>query len=136
MDGAPLALAAPRQGEMLVEKVSLDAFQSTALASYLHAHGVQRVYLAGFGTAGSILFTAQSAFAHGFATIVIEDACADSVPALHHQTLATYGGRLFSTTTVAELVCMHDRVPQLPVTNRYTYSASLINDCSKQLSAN
>jgi nicotinamidase/pyrazinamidase len=52
-----------------------DRKTPTGLTGYLFERGIERVYAVGLATDFCVSWTAQDARAHGFETIVIEDAC-------------------------------------------------------------
>jgi maleamate amidohydrolase len=78
----------PQAGEPVLVKQYASAFFGTALASTLHAAGVDTVVLAGVSTSGCVRATAMDALNCGFRPQVVRDACADRTTALHENTLA------------------------------------------------
>jgi nicotinamidase-related amidase len=75
-------LAADRCAKV-VEKHTYDAFFETELRSFLQSHHIDTLYVTGVETNVCVLFTALSALSNGFATVVLEDCVATSLPALH-----------------------------------------------------
>jgi maleamate amidohydrolase len=78
----------PQAGEPVLVKQYASAFFGTALASTLHAAGVDTVVLAGVSTSGCVRATAMDALNCGFRPQVVRDACADRTTALHENNLA------------------------------------------------
>jgi nicotinamidase/pyrazinamidase len=52
-----------------------DRITKTGLDGYLHARGIEHVYLCGLATDFCVAWSAEDARSFGFATTVIEDAC-------------------------------------------------------------
>lgn len=71
----------------VVEKPTYDAFFATDLRSFLQSRAIDTLYLAGVETNVCVLFTALTALTNGFATVVIEDGVATSLPALQEPAL-------------------------------------------------
>lgn len=67
----------------VVEKHTYDAFFETELRGFLRFQHIDTLYLAGVETNVCVLFTALSALSNGFATVILEDCVATSLPALH-----------------------------------------------------
>jgi nicotinamidase-related amidase len=67
----------------VVEKYTYDAFFETELRGFLQSHHIDTVYVAGVETNICVLCTALSALSNGFATVILEDCVATSLPALH-----------------------------------------------------
>lgn len=78
----------PQAGEPVLVKQYASAFFGTALASTLHAAGVDTVVLAGVSTSGCVRATAMDALNCGFRPQVVRDACADRTTAVHENNLA------------------------------------------------
>jgi maleamate amidohydrolase len=78
----------PDVGEPVLVKQYASAFFGTALASTLHAAGVDTVVVAGVSTSGCVRATAMDALNSGFRPQVVRDACADRSPALQQNNLA------------------------------------------------
>lgn len=69
--------AAPRDGELVVAKPRASAFFNTAVATYLHALGVDDLIIAGTTTSGCVRASVVDAFSHGFRPYVVEQAVFD-----------------------------------------------------------
>ena len=75
-------LAADRCAK-IVEKHTYDAFFETELRGFLRFHHIDTLYIAGVESNVCVLCTALSALSNGFATVILEDCVATSLPALH-----------------------------------------------------
>jgi nicotinamidase-related amidase len=80
---APLAEAAPRDGEQTIVKRLPNAFAGTELADALRATGRNEIILVGAMTHMCVSSTARAALDLGFRTTIIADACASrALPAV------------------------------------------------------
>ena len=79
--GSPLGAWAdglmPLDGEIVISKQYPSAFFGTPLARLLHEQKIDTVLITGVTTSGCIRATCVDAMCHGFAPIIIEDACGD-----------------------------------------------------------
>jgi maleamate amidohydrolase len=97
----------PQAGEPVLVKQYASAFFGTALASTLHAAGVDTVVLAGVSTSGCVRATAMDALNCGFRPQVVRDACADRTTALHENNLADLDAKY------ADVVDLQDALARL-----------------------
>ncbi|BCB90111.1 N-carbamoylsarcosine amidase [Phytohabitans suffuscus] len=67
----------PRDGELVVAKSRASAFFNTPVATYLHALGVDDLFVAGTTTSGCVRASVVDAFSHGFKPFVVEQAVFD-----------------------------------------------------------
>lgn len=92
VDGSPLAAfpdaLQPAPGDIIVTKHYASAFFGTALASTLHALGVDTAVIGGFSTSGCVRASTLDTLQHGFAPYVVRDACADRAQAPHEANLS------------------------------------------------
>jgi maleamate amidohydrolase len=100
-DWGALALA-PEPGEPVLVKQYASAFFGTALASTLHAAGVDTVVLAGVSTSGCVRATAMDALNSGFRPQVVREACADRTPEVHENNLADLDAKYADVTDLRE----------------------------------
>ncbi|MDO7843397.1 isochorismatase family protein [Sphingomonas immobilis] len=77
----------PLPSEIVVSKQYASAFFGTALASTLHAMGIDTVMLTGFSTSGCVRASALDALQHGFAPFVVREACGDRAAGPHEASL-------------------------------------------------
>lgn len=98
---------APRPGEIVVDKPGYSAFHATDLERILTARSVRRLIFAGVTTDVCVHSTLRSAVDRGYECVLVEDACAATVPANHRaavDTITTEGG-IFGAVTTAGAVC-------------------------------
>lgn len=109
-------LAAP-QAELIVRKGfrrEIDSYSAfyendhttpTGLAGYLKERGLTRVFLAGLAFDFCVRYSAADAHRHGFAAVVIEDACRgidmNGSVAATRRSLASLGARLVTADDIA-----------------------------------
>ena len=79
----PIERLASDRCAKVVEKHTYDGSFETELRGFLRSHHVDTLYVAGVETNVCVLFTALSALSNGFATVILEDCVATSLPALH-----------------------------------------------------
>jgi nicotinamidase-related amidase len=77
----------PTPGETVVTKQYASAFSGTSLAATLTARRIDSLVICGLSTSGCVRATATDAIAHGFAPIVVSDACGDRTVAIHDANL-------------------------------------------------
>ncbi|MEH3155462.1 MAG: isochorismatase family protein [Gordonia paraffinivorans] len=77
----------PDPGETVVTKQYASAFSGTSLAATLTARRIDTLVICGLSTSGCVRATATDAIAHGFAPIVVADACGDRTQAIHDANL-------------------------------------------------
>ena len=105
---------APLPGEIVVMKSEVNAFQDTELLGLLRDAGIERLVLCGMQTHMCLEGAARAAADHGFACVVVADACATrdlerdgSVVAaedVHRATLATLDGAYAEVVDTAALL--------------------------------
>lgn len=83
----PIKRLAAERCAKIIEKHTFDAFFETELRAFLRFTQIDTLYVAGVETNVCVLFTALSALTNGFATVILEDCVATSVPALHEPAL-------------------------------------------------
>ena len=79
----PIKRLASDRSAKVIEKHTYDAFFETELRGLLRFHHIDTLYVAGVETNVCVLCTALSALSNGFATVILEDCVATSIPALH-----------------------------------------------------
>ena len=80
----------PHQGEMVIDKNTTSAFNSSNLDAYLHARQVQNLVICGTATNHCVDNTARDAADRGYNVILVEDGCHDSEPHNHDVTVRTF----------------------------------------------
>jgi biuret amidohydrolase len=93
---------APRPGDRVLTKSSMDAFASTRLAAELRVGGIETLVITGVLTDACVESYAAE---RGFQVIVVDDACAAWEEAFHAaslRSLSRYFARIASTGEVLE----------------------------------
>jgi len=80
---------APRAEEAVFDKITMSAFDSTALALALRDAGVRAIAITGIAMEIGIEPTARQATDHGFAAVVVEDACGFGSQEARDRSMAT-----------------------------------------------
>ena len=93
----------PRAGDLVVEKMSMSAWETSRLESYLHHGGRDTIINCGSWTNMSVEHTARTGADKGFHMIVPEDACS-SMNAEWHQVSINYAMQNVATVTRADAV--------------------------------
>ena len=99
---------APREGELVINKTSMGAFNSTALDQVLRNLGVTTLIVTGVSTECCVATTARDAGDRGYHVLLVEDAGTAVTPYLQESSLVAFAamfGRVETTeVTLAELV--------------------------------
>jgi nicotinamidase-related amidase len=107
--------AAPREGEVVVEKPLPNAFAKTEFAARLEAAGRRSLVIAGFMTHMCVSATTRSALDHGYSVTLAADACATrdlpdplggpdlKAEPIHRTALAELADRFACIARVAEI---------------------------------
>jgi biuret amidohydrolase len=90
---------APKEGEPVFTKQSVNPFLSTNLATWLHRHGIIEPILAGVATNLVVEATARHCDDIGLIPTVLEDCCASPKPELHDFVVANVLPAFGSVTT-------------------------------------
>ena len=91
---------APRPDELVLDKIALSPFNSTALDQYLHNMQIENLVVAGVLSDAAVETTARDAGDRGYHVIAVEDACAALAPEHHATTFATASWYVGKTTDV------------------------------------
>jgi|SRR5437773_3351099 len=67
----------PLADEMVMNKTTWSAFNSTSIDSYLHSNGIQSLVLTGVATNGCVEATARDAADRGYGCVIVDEATAD-----------------------------------------------------------
>ncbi len=98
---------APREGELVINKTSMGAFNSTAIDQTLRNLGIDSLVATGVSTECCVATTARDAGDRGYHVLLVEDACTAVTPYLQESSLVTFAamfGRVETTdSTLAEL---------------------------------
>src|SRR6201999_961274 len=86
---------APREGELLIHKTTMSAFQSTGIDLLLRNRGIENVIFTRLATQACVETTARDAVDRGFNGVMVDDACITFTQAAHDATMlnfaATFG---------------------------------------------
>lgn len=105
---------APRPGELVINKTSRGAFNSTALERTLLNLGIDSLIFAGVTTSACVDTTARDAVDRGFRAAIVEDATAELDQASHEATLFQFAvrwGPIWSTNEAVEAASRVKRAP-------------------------
>ena len=91
----------PEAGDLIITKQFASGFFGTDLADQLHARNVDTVLVSGLTTSGCVRATATDALGHGFAPLVICDACGDRDPKIHQSNLFDLDAKYADVITTA-----------------------------------
>lgn len=94
---------APRANEVIIEKRSISAFNSTSIETVLHRMGIEDVVFVGVATNYGVGHTAIDAADRGFGVVVVDDATAAYSDATHRQWLdlnSTFYLRVMTTDEI------------------------------------
>src|SRR6266481_2084484 len=97
---------APVKNEMVFNKTSSGALNSTKLDQTLHNIGVNSLVVCGLTTAVCVTQTARETADRGFRVIVAEDACTEMSIEMHQAALLTFSyvfGRVKRTKEIVNL---------------------------------
>jgi nicotinamidase-related amidase len=91
---------APAEGELIINKTSRSAFNSTAIERVLLNLGLDALVVCGVSTSSCVETTARDAADRGFRVVVVEDATAELDEPSHDATLRQFAvrwGRVWTT---------------------------------------
>jgi nicotinamidase-related amidase len=94
---------APQAGELVINKTSRGAFNSTALERVLRNMEIRSVVVAGVTASSCVETTARDAADRGFFTVIVEDATAELDEASFQSTMRQFAhrwGRVWTTDQV------------------------------------
>lgn len=93
----------PRSGELVINKVTQSAFNSSNIERILHNMDIQCLVLTGLSTSQCVETTARDASDLGFRCVLVEDCCAEDTEDQHNATLDQFA-RLFGRVTSSDRV--------------------------------
>ena len=93
---------APIPGELVINKTSRSAFNSTAIERVLRNLGIETLIVAGVTTSSCIDTTARDAADRGFQPVIVEDATAEHDQPSHEAALRQFAVRWGRVWTAAE----------------------------------
>jgi nicotinamidase-related amidase len=95
---------APREGELVVNKVSRGAFNSTGIEALLRNMGITGLVMAGVVTNVCVETTARDAADRGFQVVLVDDACASYNQAAHDACMQIFAGIFGRVLTTEEVM--------------------------------
>ncbi|MEL6372614.1 MAG: isochorismatase family protein [Pseudomonadota bacterium] len=101
---APAAGLEPQPGDLVVEKMTMSAWESGRLASYLAAGDVNTIINTGAWTNMSVEHTARTAADKGFRVILPQDSCSTMNEAWHTASIDYAMSNVAQVTTTAAVV--------------------------------
>ncbi len=101
---APAAGLEPQSGDLVVEKMSMSAWETSRLESYLHHGNVDTIINTGAWTNMSVEHTARTAADKGFRVIVPENACSTMNADWHRASLDFAMSQVAEITTVDAVI--------------------------------
>ena len=94
----------PEPGELVIDKNSSGAFNSSGIDRYLQAAGLQNLVFCGAATSRCVDNTARGAADRGYNAILVDDACVDPVQRNHCTTVRTFGDAFGAVKTTDEVI--------------------------------
>ncbi len=104
---APVAGLEPQSGDLVVEKMTMSAWESGRLESYLRGGGIDTIISTGAWTNMSVEHTARTGADKGFRVIVPEDACSTMNADWHRASIG------YAMQNVASVVKVDDVIAAL-----------------------
>ena len=96
----------PQPGDLVITKRQWGAFHGTELDLQLRRRGVRTIVLGGISTNIGVESTARSAYEHGYAQILVEDAMAGASAAMHEFTVKNIFPRLGRVRSTADVLAV------------------------------
>lgn len=94
----------PTGTEVVLNKTTLGAFESTGLDAILRFHGVDQVVIGGISTNACVLATAFAAANRGYETVILSDGCSATRESYHLSALESFGRLFGRVATAADVV--------------------------------
>ena len=82
---------APLEGETVIRKTTQGAFNGREIQNVLDRAGIRNLVFAGVVTSCCVETTARDAADRGFGCMLVSDACADCIPAMHDAAMMNFG---------------------------------------------
>jgi nicotinamidase-related amidase len=100
-----LEMVAPVGDEIIINKTSAGAFNSTAIDQVLRNMGIDCLWITGIVTEGCVEMTARDAADRGYFVTLVSDGCASSTHLAHEDALQRMSdGGLIKVRTVDQLI--------------------------------
>jgi nicotinamidase-related amidase len=95
---------APRDDELVINKTSRGAFNSTALDQILRNLQITTLIVAGVSTECCVAMTARDAADRGYKVLLVEDACTAVTPYLQECSIVAFGAMFGRVATTEEVL--------------------------------
>lgn len=105
----------PEDSDLVITKQYASAFFGTSLASTLAGMHVDTLLIAGLTTSGCVRASATDALNHGFAPLVVADACGDRDPAVHQANLFDLDQKYADVIASEDAFALLENRPAAPV---------------------
>jgi biuret amidohydrolase len=99
----------PLPGELVINKTTANAFNSSSIDSVLRAMGIEYCIFAGVSTQVCVSGTATDAADRGYRCIILEDASADNNEEYHNNALGAFRRFYGKVCTTAEVIAELER---------------------------
>jgi nicotinamidase-related amidase len=101
----------PREGEVIVDKITMSAFEGTFLNLAMRDAGIDSFLIAGIALEIGIEPTVRQGLDLNYLPVVITDACGSKTEELKHRSLATLNetGEVFTASTAEIAEILHER---------------------------
>lgn len=109
-DSAFIEEVAPIDGELIIYKSTLSAFNSSGIDNMLRSAGIQYLIVVGISTNMCVESTVRDAADKGYSVIVVDDCCGADSPAYHQNSLASISRLMAHVMTLEEVIQLLDRV--------------------------
>jgi biuret amidohydrolase len=93
----------PEQGESVVNKITMSAFNSTPIDSILRSGGIEYLVFSGVSTNSCVEGTARDAADKGYKCVIAEDACGAASEELHRASINNFK-RLLGRVETSEII--------------------------------
>ncbi|MEM7124775.1 MAG: isochorismatase family cysteine hydrolase [Chloroflexota bacterium] len=104
---------APLEDEIIIDKTSVSAFNSTAIDQILRNMQIDHLWVTGIVTEGCVELTARDAADRGYYVTLVTDACASSTRVAHADAVQRItDGNVIKGRTVDELCALFESMPQ------------------------
>ena len=94
----------PQEGELVVNKTSFGAFNSTGIDRFLANMGIESLVITGVATDVCVETTARDAADRGYNCILVEDACATFNQASHEAALCSFARSFGMVESTGEVI--------------------------------
>ena len=95
---------APRQNEVVLQKVTSSAFSSTGIDVILRNMGIEYLFITGQNTDGCVLYTSLDARDRGYRLTLVSDACITLDKVKHEMILSLYKANWGRVCTTQEAI--------------------------------